>query len=229
VLPAGINTLQALDLSEELTTILGLTKTLIKNHLPCSTATNKGNMRCHQANTASTRSMQADIIAAHAEVDCMFPPQETCAIQDVFCFAALADAIMGTMYTDITGAFPVSSFKSMQYVFVAYIYDLNAIIVRAMPSCTDASMVQAFTKLISILKSGGYHPALNVMNNECSAAVEKYTRSKAVNIQLVPPTTIRQMPLSVPSPHSRNTSSQPLPPLICFAPSNSGSHRSNLQ
>jgi hypothetical protein len=143
-------------------------------------------MRWHQANTASIHNMQSDIIAACAEVDHMFPPQEICAMQDVFCFAALTNAITGTMSTDITGAFPVRSFKSMQYVFVAYIYDLNAIIVGAMPSCTDKSMVQAFTKVISIVKSGGYHPALNVMDNECSAALEKYIRSKAVNIQLIP-------------------------------------------
>jgi hypothetical protein len=108
-------------------------------------------------------------------------------MQDMVCFAGLADAITGTMYTNITGAFPVCSFKSVQYVFVAYIYDLNAIIVRAMPSRTDASMVQAFTEVITILKSGGYHPALNVMDNKCSAAVEKYIQSKAINIQLVPP------------------------------------------
>jgi hypothetical protein len=40
-------------------------------------------MQHHQANTASTRSMQADIIAAHAKVDRMFPPQELCAMQQV--------------------------------------------------------------------------------------------------------------------------------------------------
>jgi hypothetical protein len=117
----------------------------------------------------------------------MFPPQEICAMQDMFCFAALTDTITGTMYSDITGTFPVRSFKSNQYMFVAYIYDLNAIIVLAMLSCTDASMVQAFTKVIAILKSGSYHPALNVMDNECSAAVKKYIRSKAINIQLAPP------------------------------------------
>ncbi len=104
----------------------------------------------------------------------------------MFCFAALANAITGTMYTDITGAFPVCSFKSMQYAFVAYIYNVNTIIVRAMSSRTDASVVHAFTKVIPILKSGGYHPALNVMDNKCSTAVEKYIRSKAINIQLVP-------------------------------------------
>jgi hypothetical protein len=36
--------LQALDLNEELATIPGLTTTLIKNHLSCSTATDKGYM-----------------------------------------------------------------------------------------------------------------------------------------------------------------------------------------
>ncbi len=108
-------------------------------------------------------------------------------MQDAFCYAVLADAITGTMYTNITGAFPVCSFKSMQYVFVAYIYDLKAIIVWAMASCTNASMVQAFTEVISILKSGGYHRALNVTDNECSSVVEKYIRSKSINIQLTPP------------------------------------------
>jgi hypothetical protein len=91
------------------------------------------------------------------------------------------------MYTNITGAFPVRSFKSMQYIFVAYVCDLSAIIVRAMPSRTDASMVTPFTKLIATLKSSGYMPSLNMMDNECSAAVKKYIRSEKIIIQLIPP------------------------------------------
>jgi hypothetical protein len=75
----------------------------------------------------------------------------------------------------------------MQYIFVAYIYDLNAIIVRAMPSRTDASMVTAFTEVITTLKTRGYHPALNVLDNECSAAVKKYIRSEKISIQLILP------------------------------------------
>ncbi len=99
--------LGALDHSEELTTIPGLMPALIKNHLPCSTATDKGHMGQHRSNTASTQNMQDDIVNARAEVDRMFPQHELCAMQDVFCFTALANAITGTMYTDITGAFPV--------------------------------------------------------------------------------------------------------------------------
>ena len=77
------------------------------------------------------------------------------------------------MYTDITGAFPVHSFKSMQYIFVVYVYDLNAIIVHVMPSHTDAFTVTAFREVITTLKTGGYCPALNVTDYECSAAVKK--------------------------------------------------------
>jgi hypothetical protein len=185
--PPSVTLLRALDRSEELTTIPGLTLALIKNHLPCSTATDKGHMRQHRSNTASTRNLQNDIVAAHAKVERMFPRQELCSMQDVFCFAALANAITGTMYTNITSAFPVRLLKSMQYIFVAYIYDLNAIIIRAMPSHTDASMVSVFTEVITILKAGGYQPALNVMDNNCSAAVKNYIRSKKINIQLTPP------------------------------------------
>jgi hypothetical protein len=83
--PPASTLLGVLDLSEELATIPSLTTTLIKNHLPHSTATYKGHMQQHQANTASTRNMQSDIIDARAKVDCIFPPQETCAMQDMFC------------------------------------------------------------------------------------------------------------------------------------------------
>jgi hypothetical protein len=47
-------------------------------------------------------------------------------------------------------------------------------------------MVTAFTEVITTLKTGGYRPALNVMDNECSAAVKKYIRSEKINIQLAP-------------------------------------------
>jgi hypothetical protein len=105
----------------------------------------------------------------------------------MFCFAALANAVTGTMYTNITSAFPVCSFKSMQYIFVAYVYDLNAIIVCAMPSCTNAFMVHVFTKVITILKSRGYLPSLSVMGTKCFTTVKKHTRSKKIDIQLIPP------------------------------------------
>ncbi len=131
-------------------------------------------MRRHQVNTASTQNIHNETVAAWAEVDRMMPQQEACSMQDVFCFAALANTNTGTMYTDLTGSFPVRLFKNMQYIFVAYVYDFNAIIVRAMPTCTNAAMITAFKEVIKVLRTRGYHPALNVMDNKCSTAVERY-------------------------------------------------------
>jgi hypothetical protein len=141
---------------------------LICSHLPQSTATNKGHMHPHCSNTASTQDTHADTVLACTKVDCMFPVHEACAVQDMFCFAALADATAGTMYTDLIGAFPVRSFKNMQYNFVAFIYDLNTIIVCPTASCTDASFIATFTRVFAILCAWNYQPALNVMDNECS-------------------------------------------------------------
>jgi hypothetical protein len=150
LLPAA-TLLLALDKSTELKTIPGLTSLLICFHLPKSTATNKGHMRRQCSNTASMCNKHADIILARAEVDHMFPAHEACAVQDMFCFAALANAMTCTMYTDLTGAFPVRSFKNMQYIFVVYIYDLNAIIVHPMPSRTKASFIATFTEVFNNL------------------------------------------------------------------------------
>ncbi len=113
-------------------------------------------------------------------------------MQDVFCFAALANANTRTLYTDLTGSFPVRLFKNMQYIFVAHVYDLNAIIVRAMPTRTNAAMITAFKEVIEVLQTRGYHPELNVMDNKCSTMVERYIWSEEINIQLVPPATFKE-------------------------------------
>jgi len=105
----------------------------------------------------------------------------------MFCFAALADMHTGTMYTNGTGAFPVQSFRNMQYVFAAYCYDLNAILVCAMPSKNDGAMIAAFKDILVTLNTRGYAPTLNVMDNECSKTAEAHIRSHNMDIHLVPP------------------------------------------
>jgi hypothetical protein len=177
----------ALNKSTKFQTIPGLTPALICSHLPQSNATNKGHMHCHHSNTASTCNKHAEVILAHAEVDRMFPTYEACAVQDMFCFAALTDATTGTMYRDLTGIFPVRAFKNMIYIFVAYIYDLNTIIVRLTALRTGASFIATFTKVFAILGAWNYQPALNIMDNECSKAVEKHICANRMTIQLVSP------------------------------------------
>jgi hypothetical protein len=75
----------------------------------------------------------------------------------------------------------------MIYIFVAYIYDLNDIIVRPMALRTDTSFIAAFTKVFAILRARNYQLALNIMDNECSKVVEKHIHTNRMTIQLVPP------------------------------------------
>ncbi len=70
---------------------------------------------------------------------------------------------------------------------MAYIYDLNAILVCAMPSKTNDAMVAAFTNILANLNAHGYSPTLNIMDNECSKAVKAHIRSNHMDIHLVPP------------------------------------------
>jgi hypothetical protein len=136
---------------------------------------------------ASTHNAYANIRAASVDINSMSPTQEVCSLQEMFCFAALTNANTSTMYTDLTGAFPVRSFKNMQYIFVAYIYDLNTIIVQPMPPRANTAMIAAFTKVFAVLWAQDYQPALNVLDNKCSKTVEKHIRANRMNIQLVPP------------------------------------------
>ena len=173
--------------NDQLSSIPGLSYELISKHLPPSTATDKGHMRRKRQGVQSTRSNRQDVIEARARVDDMAPTEEICAAHDMFCFAALADAHEGTMYTDLNGSFPVRSFRNMVTIFVAYVYNLNTILVRAMPSKTDDAMIAAFNSILLELEAKDSKPQLNVMDNECSKAVEAYITKNKLDIQLVPP------------------------------------------
>jgi hypothetical protein len=48
-------------------------------------------------------------------------------------------------------------------------------------------MIAAFTDILTNLNACGYAPKLNVMDNECSKAVEAHIRINSMDIHLVPP------------------------------------------
>ena len=145
------STLLAAVKNKQLTSIPGLTYELISKHLPPSTATDKCHLSRIRQGIRSTRNNKQAIQDARAEVDAMAPTEEICHTQDMFCLAALANMNDGTMYTDLTGQFPVRSYNNMVYIFVAYVYDANAIIARAMPSRDDAAMIDAFNDIMQHL------------------------------------------------------------------------------
>ena len=70
---------------------------------------------------------------------------------------------------------------------MAYKYRSNAILVRPLKDQTDKSLTTAFREVYEYLTDHGFQPKLNVMDNQCSKAVENYMRSTKADIQLVNP------------------------------------------
>ena len=175
--------------NKQLESIPGLTYKLIAQHLPPSMATEKGHMVRTRQGLRSTRSDRQATLDARKMVDDMMPPEHACTAEDdeMFCFAALADQNEHTMYSDLAGRFPVRSFSGMNYIFVAYVYSINAILIRPMKSRSDECMVATFKDVYQYLQDRGLGPKLHVLDNECSKAVQAYIRSQDTKIQLVEP------------------------------------------
>ena len=164
--------------NNQLASFPGLTYELISKHLPPSSATEKGHMVRTRQGARSTRSNQKEILDARKSVDDMHPQEQICntSEDEMFCFAILADSNDATIYSDLAGRFPVRSYSGMNYIFVAYVYSINAILIRPMQSRSDECMVATFKDVYGTLKGIGLHPKLHVLDNECSKAVQEYVR-----------------------------------------------------
>eukprot|EP00804_Cyclotella_cryptica_P024310 CCRYP_020870-RA/>CCRYP_020870-RA protein AED:0.35 eAED:0.35 QI:0/-1/0/1/-1/1/1/0/397 len=160
-----------------------ITAAQVRRYLPESTATAKGHLRRVRKHTRSTtKQRQSETQAIKHDFR---PPINSDVKFELFVRASIADQIEGTIYTDQTGAFPVTSYHSNKYQFVADEYRSNAMLVRALNDQTDKSLIVAFTDVYEYLTDRGFRPKLNVMDNQCSKAVEKYIRSTKATIQLV--------------------------------------------
>ena len=118
----------------------------------------------------STSKYKQEIRDARQDIQNKFPTEHVCsAIEDeIFCCAVIGDANENTIYSDLTGRFPIQSYEGVNYIFMAYVYKLNAILLRSMKSREDASMVEAFTRVYTELETAGHKPKIHVLENECS-------------------------------------------------------------
>ena len=116
--------------NDQLKSFPGLTYNLINKHLPPSVATHKGHMVRQRKGTRSTKNKQTEIFDARKEVDNMNPPEQMCTAVDdeMFCYAIQIDKL-DALYTDLCGRFPVRSYGGHNYIFVAYHYITNVILI----------------------------------------------------------------------------------------------------
>ena len=93
----------------ELMSIPGMYKHLITKYLEPSTATAKGHMVRVRKNIRSTHSDQPAKLKARQEIDDLAPVQQMCSAieNEMFCFAMLLDENDNTIYSNLTGRFPI--------------------------------------------------------------------------------------------------------------------------
>ena len=53
----------------------------------------------------------------------------------------------GTIFTDLTGAFPVTSARGNKYLMIAYSFDANGIIFECMKSKHNSEILRVFEKV----------------------------------------------------------------------------------
>jgi hypothetical protein len=145
-------------------------------------ATAKGHLDKHRKNTPSTKPKPK---AEPLDKD-MFPDQENQSNALFACFG-LADNTGHIVYTDLTGAFPVTSNAGNKHLLIIYDYDSNAILCEPMQNRSDVEALRAYNVLYTLLTSHGCKPELNVMDNEASAAIKRNILATGARYQLVEP------------------------------------------
>ncbi len=103
---------------------------------------------------------------------------------NMFCFAAIADAITGTIISNNIGHFPIRSLEGVLYLILLYDYGSNAILVKPLKTMDHKEFVKAFQEQVTYLKKKGL---FNVMDNIVSKAIQEFLEFKNINIQTVEP------------------------------------------
>ena len=77
----------------------------------------------------------------------------------------------GTIYRDLTGAFPVTSVRGNKLLYIAYSYDANGILWEPIKSKNDIEMSRVFKTVYEKLEKRGIKPKFHIMDNEASITV----------------------------------------------------------
>jgi hypothetical protein len=117
----------------------------------------------------------------------LFPAQSPIKTHAVFAAIGLAEAHNGVVYTNLTGAFPVTSLSGNKYMLILYDYDSNSILVEPMESRSNYEALRAYKVLYTELTRHGLQPQLNILDNEASKAIKPAIMKAGANYQLVEP------------------------------------------
>ena len=167
-----------------------LTETLVKNHLPLSTATVQGHLYKQQQNLQSTKTnITNEKIKEHIdEEEDVFPrtTNNNKKCNQVAYMLINKDNVMA-VYQDLTGHFSVKSSSGNEYVLVGYHYDANCILGHLVKDWKAPTPTKAWKHLQDKFKKAGIAPDIWILDNEVSNDLKTAFNEQETKFQLVPP------------------------------------------
>jgi hypothetical protein len=93
-------------------------------------------------------------------------------IANLFCFVVFTDKHTGTLYNNLTGAFPLMLLEDNVCFLVVYHYELNAILALPLSGFSNKAILKAYQQVYKMIESKGFVILLNVMDNQASKFIK---------------------------------------------------------
>ena len=90
-------------------------------------------------------------------------------------------------YSDQTGWFPYQSSQDIQYIYIVYDYDANAILHAPLTSRKTEHMIAVWEDCYKRLTKKGHKVVLHILDNVISSIMKNSLKINEVQFQLVPP------------------------------------------
>jgi hypothetical protein len=103
---------------------------------------------------------------------------------NMFCFAASADKHTGTLYNNLTSAFPFLSLEGNVYFLIVYHYKTNAIMALTISGFSNETIFVAYKQQYEMLASNGHVIKFNVMDNQASQISQKKSHRTALQVDV---------------------------------------------
>ena len=164
----------------------GLTSELIRKHLPKSVPTVMGRQKRMRQGIRST-SKKAAPPPVVEDLPLEPPRNNIDRTHQVGAIVLNFDDLKGTICTDLPGRFPFHSSRGMNYIFILYDFDSNAILAEPIKSRNAAHLVEGYDACYNLLKKAGIKPILHRLDNEVSKELIASIEEKDLKYQLATP------------------------------------------
>ena len=164
----------------------GLTSELIRKHLPKSVSTIMGRQKRMRQGIRST-SKQEEPPPAIEDLPLEPPRTNIDRTHQVGAIVLNFEDLKGTICTDLPGRFPFHSSRGMNYIFILYDFDSNAILAEPIKSRNASHLVDGYDACYNLLTKAGIKPILHRLDNEVSQDLIASIEAKGLKYQLATP------------------------------------------